>query len=141
MARYALARLAAQSEQPKPVTEVNIIPVIDISLVLLVILFVTAPLLSYPTLPVPLPWASQRPDQEVTLAVTYAQDGRLWVRASDSSWAALVPDLRRELSRRPGQTVLVRADRDAPYRVIQRLIRAAKEAGAGPVALAVEPPK
>ena len=31
------------------------IPVIDISLVLLVILFVTAPLLSYPTLPVDLP--------------------------------------------------------------------------------------
>ena len=141
MAKYAALRMRAATPEPEPVTEVNIIPVIDISLVLLVILFVTAPLLSYPTLPVALPWAAQPPSQELTLAVTYAKDGRLSVRAADSSWAALVPDLRRELSRRRGETVLLRADKDVPYRVIQRLIAAAKEAGAGPVALAVEPPK
>ena len=141
MARYALARLRAQTPEPEPVTEVNIIPVIDISLVLLVILFVTAPLLSYPTLPVALPWSTQPPSQEVTLAITYAKDGRLSVRAADSSWEALVPDLKRELSKRRGETVLVRADREVPYRVIQRLVAAAKEAGARDVALAVEPPK
>ncbi len=49
MAKYAALRLRAQTPEPQPVTEVNIIPVIDISLVLLVILFVTAPLLSSPS--------------------------------------------------------------------------------------------
>ena len=68
MAKYALLRMRANSPEPEPVTEVNIIPVIDISLVLLVILFVTAPLLAYPTLPVELPPASALPRTAATLA-------------------------------------------------------------------------
>jgi len=141
MAKYAFLRLRAQTPQPQPVTEVNIIPVIDISLVLLVILFVTAPLLSYPTLPVDLPSAAQKPNQELTIALTYAKDGALSVRAAASTWETLVTDLRREIDRRRGSLVLVRADRAVPYRTIQRLIAAAKAAGAAQIALATEPPK
>ena len=141
MAKYAFLRLRAKTPEPQPVTEVNIIPVIDISLVLLVILFVTAPLLSYPTLPVDLPPAAQRPNQELTIALTYAKDGALSVRAAASTWETLVPDLRREVERRRGSIVLVRADRAVPYRTVQRLIAAAKTAGASQIALATEPPK
>jgi biopolymer transport protein ExbD len=138
---YALTRMRAQTPEPKPITEVNIIPVIDISLVLLVILFVTAPLMSYPTLPVELPRAAQPPNQDVTIALTFTADGVLSVRAAPSNWDALVPELKRELARRPGSVVLVRADRVVPYRTIQRLIAAAKAAGAGQIALATEPPR
>ena len=141
MARYALLRLRAQTPEPEPVTEVNIIPVIDISLVLLVILFVTAPLLSYPTLPVNLPAAHQPPNQDLTIAVTCAKDGALSVRAASSSWAALATDLRREIQERPGSVVLLRVDRTVPYRTVQRLIAAAKAAGASEIALATESSK
>jgi biopolymer transport protein ExbD len=141
MPKYAALRMRAATPEPEPVTEVNIIPVIDISLVLLVILFVTAPLLAYPTLPVDLPAANQPANQELTIAVTYARDGSLAVRAAPSSWPALAADLRREVERRRGAIVLVRADKSTPYRVVQRLIAAAKSAGAGSIALAVEPPK
>lgn len=141
MARYAFLRLRAKTPQPQPVTEVNIIPVIDISLVLLVILFVTAPLLSYPTLPVDLPRASQEPNQDLTIALTYSKGGVLSVRAATSSWQTVEADLRREVERRRGSIVLVRADQAVPYRVIQRLIAAAKSAGAANIALATEPPK
>ncbi len=85
MAKYALMRMRANSPEPEPVTEVNIIPVIDISLVLLVILFVTAPLLAYPTLPVALPPASALPKQELTIALTCALDGSLSVRAASTT--------------------------------------------------------
>lgn len=141
MAKYALLRMRAGTPEPEPVTEVNIIPVIDISLVLLVILFVTAPLLSYPTLPVDLPPASALANQELTIAVTCLKDGSLSVRAAPTSWEALVSDLRREVDRRRGAIVLLRADRTVPYRVIQRLIVAAKSAGAQQIALATEPPR
>ena len=140
MAKYALLRLRAQTPEAEPVTEVNIIPVIDISLVLLVILFVTAPLLSYPTLPVSLPLARQPPNQDLTIAVTYALDGALSVRAAASSWDALVPDLRGEVEKRRNATVLLRVDRAVPYRTVQRLIAAAKASGAASIALATEPP-
>ena len=141
MAKYALQRMRAGTPEAEPVTEVNIIPVIDISLVLLVILFVTAPLLSHPTMPLDLPVASIPPNQDVTIAVTYGEDGTISVRAAGSSWNALVPDLKREIERRPGSVVLVRASKNAPYRVVQRLIAAAQSAGAPQIALATEPPK
>jgi biopolymer transport protein ExbD len=141
MAKYAMLRLRAQTPEAEPVTEVNIIPVIDISLVLLVILFVTAPLLSYPTLPVELPPAHQTPNQDLTIAVTYARDGSLSVRAAPSSWEALVPDLSAEVKKRKSSIVLLRVDQAVPYRTVQKLIAAAKSAGAASIALATEPPK
>jgi len=115
--------------------------VIDISLVLLVILFVTAPLLAYPTLPVELPPASALPNQELTIALTCALDGALSVRAASSSWDTVVSDLRREVEKRKGSIVLIRADKSVPYRTIQRLIAVAKSAGAAQIALATEPVK
>ncbi|HXT02147.1 MAG TPA: biopolymer transporter ExbD [Elusimicrobiota bacterium] len=138
MAKYALLRLRAQTPEAEPVTEVNIIPVIDISLVLLVILFVTAPLLSYPTLPVDLPPAHQKPNQDLTIAVTYAKDGALSVRAAASNWDRLVPDLSAEVAKRPESVVLLRVDQSVPYRTVQRLIAAAKSTGAKNIALATE---
>lgn len=141
MAKYALLRMRASAPEPEPVTEVNIIPVIDISLVLLVILFVTAPLLAYPTLPVELPPASAPPNQELTIALTFALDGALSVRASATTWDTVVSDLRREVEKKKGAIVLIRADRSVPYRTIQRLIAAGKSAGAAQIALATEPLK
>ncbi|MBI4372006.1 MAG: biopolymer transporter ExbD [Elusimicrobia bacterium] len=141
MARYALARLGAQTPRPEPVTEVSVVPVIDISLVLLVILFVTAPLLSDPGLPVALPAARRAADPGDALAVTCTADGRLSVLAAPSSWPALAADLQRELARRPGAEVLLRADADAPYRLVSRLLAAAKAAGAERIALATAPVK
>lgn len=141
MAKYGALRMRALTSEPEPVTEVNIIPVIDISLVLLVILFVTAPLLAYPTLPVSLPNAAIPPNQDVTIAVTLFEDGRLAVRAADSKWETLISDLRKEVSQRKDSIVLIRADKAVPYREIQKLIAAAKSAGAPQVALATEPPK
>ena len=141
MAKYALMRMRANSPEPEPVTEVNIIPVIDISLVLLVILFVTAPLLAYPTLPVELPPASALPNQELTIALTCALDGTLSVRAAATTWDAVVSDLRREVDKKKGAIVLIRADKSVPYKTIQRLIAAAKASGAAQIALATEPIK
>ncbi len=141
MAKYALMRMRANSPEPEPVTEVNIIPVIDISLVLLVILFVTAPLLAYPTLPVALPPASALPNQELTIALTCALDGALSVRAAATTWDNVVSDLRREVEKKKGAIVLIRADKSVHYKTIQRLIAVAKSAGAAQIALATEPVK
>lgn len=139
MAKYQLLRLSRSQEQAEPVTEVNIIPVIDISLVLLVILFVTAPLLSTPNLPVSLPKSSAPESEEATVAVTLTQEGRLAVRSEGADWATLEPALKAELQRQPGATVLLRVDKTVPYRTVERLLAAAKSAGAGNIALGTTP--
>ncbi len=63
------------------------------------------------------------------------------MRAAETSWPALVGDLRREIAKRPEQIVLLRVDQSVPYRTVQKLIAAAKSAGAVQIALATEPPK
>ena len=139
MAKYALLRLRHNQEQAEPVTEVNIIPVIDISLVLLVILFVTAPMMSTPGLPVSLPRSSAPESSEPTISVTLSHDGRLAVAAADSNWTDLAGTLRGQITRQPEATVLLRVDKTVPYRTAQKLLSAAKAAGASKIALATAP--
>ena len=139
MAKYSLLRLRHNQVEAEPVTEVNIIPVIDISLVLLVILFVTAPLLSYPSLQVSLPKANLPESQEETVALTYTAEGRLAVRAVDADWSTLEPLLRAELEKQPKATVLLRVDKTVKYRTVQKLLSAAKNSGAVTISMATEP--
>lgn len=138
MAKYALLRMRANSPEPEPVTEVNIIPVIDISLVLLVILFVTAPLLSYPNYPVELPRSGAKEAKEKTVTVTCTKDHRLAVASDDTTPGELERDIKAQLERSPGATVVLRVDKSVPYRTVQGLILSAKAAGAQRVALATE---
>lgn len=138
MAKYTLYRLRNLQGETEPITEINIIPVIDISLVLLVILFVTAPLLSYPSYPVDLPQSRAKESREKTVAVTYTKKDKLAVAAVDVGWEGLQAAVAVELGRNPGATVMLRVDREVQYRVVQRLILAAKGAGAKNVALATE---
>lgn len=139
MAKYKLLRLSRSQEQAEPVTEVNIIPVIDISLVLLVILFVTAPMLSTPSLPVSLPKSSAPESEEPTVAVTLTKEGHLALRSADADWMTLQPALQQELQKQPGATVLLRVDKTVPYRQVEKLLAAAKGAGAGKIALGTAP--
>jgi biopolymer transport protein ExbD len=139
--RYALSRLGAGAPQAQPVTEINIIPVIDISLVLLVILFVTAPLMSVPNIPVELPRAAMPRSSEPSIFVTLARDGELSLRSAAVHWEDLEGGISRELRRFPGSPVVLRVDRAVPYRQVARLLGAAKKAGAQAIAFGTEPPK
>ena len=138
---YALLRLRRNQTEAEPVTEVNIIPVIDISLVLLVILFVTAPMLSVPNVPVDLPKASTPESKGETIAVTFTKDERLTVRAEGSGWDTMEIDVARELKRTPESVLLLRVDRAVPYRQVQRLMLAAQRAGARRISFGTEPVK
>ncbi|MBI5631211.1 MAG: biopolymer transporter ExbD [Elusimicrobia bacterium] len=139
MAQYPLLKLRQSQTEAEPVTDVNIIPVIDISLVLLVILFVTAPLLSYPNWPIHLPGTRSAASSEDSIAVTYTREGRLSVRAEETDWAGLNQALRAEIEKHPEAAVLLRVDRSVTYRFVQRLLKAAKAAGAKRMAMATEP--
>jgi len=139
--KYALLRLRADAPEIEPVTEINIIPVIDVSLVLLVILFVSAPLLSYPNLPIDLPHAFVPESQERTIAITYTAAGELAVGIDMVGWQGLEAGLREALKREPDATVVLRVDKSAPYQAVERLIAAAKEAGAKKTALGTEKPR
>src|SRR5437867_7868751 len=121
------------------ITKVNVTPIIDVALVLVIILLVTAPLLSVADLPVDLPQARTREaEDERNVSITLASNGRLAVDERVISPEELVSVLRGKLAERGNDEVLVvvRADSGAPYETVRRLMTQAKAAGATRLAIA-----
>ncbi len=121
------------------ITKVNVTPIIDVALVLVIILLVTAPLLTNVDLPVNLPEARTREaEDERNLSVTLSADGRLAVDDQVIAPALLQMTLRDRLAR-PGNDnvlVVVRADSGAPYGAVRELLDQARAAGAKRLAVA-----
>jgi len=121
------------------ITKVNVTPIIDVALVLVIILLVTAPLLSVADLPVDLPQARTREaEDERNVSITLSSTGRLAVDDQVVTEEGLGSLLRGKLSKRENEDVLVvvRADSGAPYAAVHRLLNEAKAAGATRIAIA-----
>ena len=125
--------------RPEPITKINMTPLIDVALVLVIILMVTAPMLSVAELPVNLPQAHTREaEDERNLSVTLATDGSLAVDEERVAPAALTMALARHLAESGNQNVLVivRADSNVPYASVQEVLNKARAAGATRLAIA-----
>ena len=127
--------------------EINVVPYIDVMLVLLVIFMVTAPLLQE-GVSVSLPQAASRPlppQAREPVVVTVDAKGRLYLNVSDRPRApmeprALAARVAAVLRRVPETPVLVRGDRDARYEDVVRAMALLQAAGAGRVGLVTRPP-
>ncbi|MBI1797734.1 MAG: biopolymer transporter ExbD [Candidatus Eisenbacteria bacterium] len=117
----------------------NMTPLIDVALVLVIILLVTAPLMSVADLPVNLPQAQTREaEDERNVSVTLASDGRLAVDEAVVPPGQLTAMLAARLAQ-PGNhdvLVVVRADAGAPYAQVRNVLEQARSAGATHLAIA-----
>jgi biopolymer transport protein ExbD len=123
------------------ISGVNIVPVIDLCLVLLIILMVTSPLLDTADLPVKLPRAATIETKERNISVTYSPDGRYAVNSDIVDESAVVPELRKLLKPDPDTLVILRVDRSATYATLTDLIAKCKSAGATSVSIGTEQTK
>ena len=121
------------------ITRPNMTPLIDVALVLVIILLVTAPMLSVADLPVNLPQATTREaENERNVSITLGADGRVAVDDQVVSEATLEQALRARLAE-PGNKdvlVVVRADSGAPFSRVRDLLERARSAGATRIAIA-----
>jgi biopolymer transport protein TolR len=128
--------------------EINVVPYIDVMLVLLVIFMVTAPLLTQ-GIDVQLPEAAAdpivtEPDRE-PLVLSVDADGNFYLSVGDDEDAPLtatqVVDLASAVLRRnPKTPVLVNADQRVAYGEVVRAMVLLKESGATNVGFLTEPP-
>jgi biopolymer transport protein ExbD len=121
------------------ITKINVTPIIDVALVLVIILLVTAPMLSVADLPVDLPQARSRDSEdERNVSITLSTTGVVAIDEDIVSRA----DLRAALSARLAKDgnadalVVVRADTGTPYSVVRELLEDARAAGAMRIAIA-----
>ena len=114
------------------ITKLNVTPIIDVALVLLIILIATAPLLSVADLPVNLPEARTREaEDQANVSITLGQDGALAVDDRIVLFTELGPAIAARLNDE-GEDVLVvvRADSNAPYAQVRAVLDEARGAGA-----------
>ena len=92
--------------------EINITPMVDVMLVLLIIFMVAAPLLTV-GVPVQLPETAANAlptEQEEPLTITLATDGRILIQATEETRDSLIPKLRAISAERGDDKVFLRAD-------------------------------
>jgi biopolymer transport protein ExbD len=126
-------------EEDKPLAGVNIIPVIDVSLVLLIILLATSPILNLPGFAVKLPKALTAESKERNISISLSTKGELAVNEDQHvTWDTLAPALRKALANKKDFLVIIRADERVNYGQVERAMDLAKNAGAQRIAIATQ---
>lgn len=137
----------AQQRHKKPIADINVVPYIDVMLVLLIIFMITAPLLQQ-GVEVDLPQATANPvdsEDREPLVVTVDRDGRYFLDVGDGQEEGidnetLVLRVAAVLRHQPGTPVLVRGDTNVAYGSVVRAMALLQQAGAPSVGLLTEPP-
>ena len=125
------------------VSGINVTPLVDVCLVLVIIFMVTAPLMSDPVMKVELPKANTKEGEEKDkITVTLGKDGRFALEHKIyADLKELDEDLKLKVAQSESKLVILRADQDALHGPLTDLMARAKEAGAVGLTIATEKKK
>ena len=140
--------MSGKRRKHRPMSEINVVPYIDVMLVLLVIFMVTAPLLMQ-GVKVELPAADSDPVENQDpepLIVSINERGELFLNlGADHKQVLSLATVRDRVGvvmrRNPDKPVMVWGDRNVPYGEVVVLMSALQDAGAPSVGLVTEPPQ
>jgi biopolymer transport protein TolR len=130
----------------KAMNQINVVPYIDVMLVLLVIFMVTAPLINPGEIELP-SVGSKLTAPSAPLEVTLRTDKTLWLRDQQAGGAAvqlappdLIQRIRAKQAQLPDQPVVIAADRNARYEDVLGVLDLLQRNGAKRVGLLARPP-
>jgi TolR protein len=121
--------------QKRALSEINVTPLVDVMLVLLIIFMVTAPLMQQ-GIDVDLPQAKGRemtPAERVIL--TIKKDGKIYMDRT----AVTLKSLRGALAKKKNREVFLKADRDVPYGLVVTVMGELREIGIEKLGMVTEP--
>ncbi len=125
-----------QTETATTIAKVNVTPIIDVALVLVIILMITAPMIAVPNLDVKLPEAQTRNlEGHDRVSVTLGAKGELAVDDTDITRAALQSTIAAHLAAHKDAIVVIRADQSVAYAAVRQIVEAARTAGAERIAV------
>lgn len=133
-------RLERPASGSRPFADINVTPLVDVMLVLVVILIVTAPLLaSAIRLDLPATRAAQPAGVAASVSVTLDPRGGLFVNDQPVTPEQLALRLAAVARANPGTEVHLRADRNVPYGRVVEAIGAAQQAGLARIGFVADP--
>ena len=130
-----MASGAAEYED-EGITGINVTPLVDITLVLLIIFMVTASYIVKETIEVELPRAAHGGETvQKTFAVLVTRDGKTFLNGDPWSLDDLAKELKSRNAKKPIDMVILRADHAVPYEKVVLVMDIVKQAGIENVAL------
>ena len=127
-------------DEQRPMADINMIPLIDVMLVLLVIFIITAPLLTH-AVKLDLPKASSAPNVTKRETIQLALDprGQIWWNGEAVDEAGLDARMRAAAKLAPQPELHLRADGAVEYRRVAKLLSAAARVGLTRIGFVTEP--
>ena len=129
-----------ESRRRRFMAEINIIPLVDVVLVLLIIFMVTAPML-YRGMDINLPTSASntiKPEERIVL--TIERDQKIYVDKDPVTVGQLEGKLRLVKARNADVSVYLRADRDVPYGTVVQVMDGVKRSGIDKLGMVTDPP-
>ena len=131
-----------KARESHPVSDINVTPMVDVMLVLLIIFMVIAPLLSKGVQvnmvktknPIPM----QAADKSDAILVAVTRDGRTYLNSTQMQPDDLAPKVKDLLTNRLDKTVFIRADQRAKYEKVVTVVDNLRAAGVDQVGLLTE---
>jgi biopolymer transport protein ExbD/biopolymer transport protein TolR len=131
--------ISVRNEGSKVSSNINVTPMVDVMLVLLIIFMVITPMLqnkvSVDMAKVDNPTAMPDADKEDAIVVAITRDGGVFLGQNKVATSELGALVREKLADKPGKTIFVRADARAQYRAVEDAIDAVRTAGVEDVGL------
>src|SRR5580658_6447165 len=126
----------------RPMSEINVTPLVDVMLVLLVVFMVTAPLLTV-GVPVDLPQTAAPPINEPKepTVITVNKEGEIFIQDTSIPMDGLVAKLQAVTNSNPDAVLYVRGDKDINYGKVLEVMSLISNAGFHKVSLVAEAPK
>jgi biopolymer transport protein ExbD len=130
--------MAATPQRGGVIEGINVTPLVDIMLVLLVVFMVAARVVSSPAVPLDLPQASRPEEVQTVLSVTLPAEGPARVDGQPVDAAALTERARQALARDPAVRAVISADRAVSHGRVMGVLDRLREAGLARVAFGAE---
>ena len=129
-----------QNEPDDVMHEINMTPLVDVMLVLLIIFIITVPVMKH-AVPVDLPRASNERERirPETIRLTITADGKYHWNDSDIGDEQLEPRLREQARKEPQPDLHIRGDKDVRYERVAQALAAAQRAGVRKIGFVTDP--
>jgi len=134
----ALGKMALEESGDSLMAEINITPLTDVFLVLLIIFMITTSAMVESAATVNLPKAQQVVEEARGLTVTVTADHRMFVNQLPVEMAQLEPTLRDLLENDPKKLVILQGDEQVVLGQAVDILQAAKRAGATAISIAAQ---
>jgi biopolymer transport protein ExbD len=129
-----------QDDSDEVMNEINMTPLVDVMLVLLIIFIITIPVMKH-SVDIDLPRATSQPEDSKpeTVRLSVAADGGYFWNEARIEDAELLSRLQAESTKEPQPELHIRGDKDVRYERVAQAMSAARQAGVRKIGFITEP--